>query len=419
MKFWRFLKAILFGSRGDNALAASGSSSTDATTEFAAEVVRVTEVLPHPNADRLEIAHFEMATTGPSAYDVVIQKGTYKPGDLAAYFSVDCLLPTTHPAFAFLLDRLDGAGKAVYRLKAARLRGTFSQGLLVTAPDTHAFGDRVDQTFGVTYHVDPEPEERNPTAPTRKPKIQPMPVYGVESLKKVPRLFDAGELVMVTEKIHGCNFRFGWVRRKFLGFNWGWRFVVGSHRMIKDGGGPGYYGVDLWTRAVTDMRLRDMTRDLKGHVFYGELYGYTTTGQPIQDLTYGTHPAKGPRLAIFDIWDAHNKTWVRALDRYRMCLSLELPHVPVLYLSTLWEPGLLGLAEGNTTLCDSHIREGIVIETLNGPRKKAKFVGQGYLLRKPKEAPKPTAKPKMTDAEFASEIAKASPDANHQYRMAA
>src|SRR5690348_2791608 len=184
--------------------AAVAGSATD--TEFTAEVVKVTQILPHPNADRLEIARFELKTSGECAYEVVIQKGTAKPGDVMAYFSVDCVVPTAHPDFEFLTKRPDGAGKTHFRLRAARLRGVFSQGLLVPAPSGLPFGSACADHFGVTYHRASEPEGNGGAVPS-KPKPQPFPVYGVDSLKKLPRLFDEGEPVVVTEKIHGTNFR--------------------------------------------------------------------------------------------------------------------------------------------------------------------------------------------------------------------
>ena len=384
-----FLIALIaagFVTRARASAARSTSKEGSATdTEFTAEVVRITQILPHPNADRLEIARFELRGSGESAYEVVIQKGTYTVGALAAYFSTDCVLPLSHPSFAFLKARPDGAGKDFFRLRAARLRGVFSQGLLVPAPDTHEFGDRVDETFGVTYHRDPEPETKGgPTPSTRKPRSQPMPIYGVESLKKAPRLFNEGELVVVTEKIHGTNFRFGWVRRKVFGIPLGWKFVVGSHRVMKDGGAGGFYNEDVWVRAARDYRLAEKTKAYKGYAFYGELYGYTQSGQKIQDLTYGRAPDAGPGLAIFDIKRISGDEWLNYTDRTGLCGVLNLPQVPVLRDAVPYQTDLLELAEGKTTLDPrktAHVREGIVIESLV-TRKKAKYVGEGYLTRK-------------------------------------
>ena len=66
-------------------------------TEFSAEIVRITSILPHPNADRLEICRFEMKGLGETTYEVVTQKGEFQSGQLAGYFSVDCILESAVP----------------------------------------------------------------------------------------------------------------------------------------------------------------------------------------------------------------------------------------------------------------------------------------------------------------------------------
>lgn len=349
-------------------------------SEFTAEVVRIVEVVPHGNADKLEVAHFELKGSGPTVYDVVIQKGSYKCGDLAAYFSVDCILPLSHPDFSFLTSRLDGAGKTHYRLRAARLRGVFSQGLLVNAPAGAQFGDPMAESFGVTYYRAPEPVSTGPTAPTARPRVQPMPEYSVESLKKVPRLFEEGELVVVTEKIHGCNFRCAWVRRKLFGIPFGWKWVVGSHHAIKGDGRGGFYGEDVWIQAAEDYDLKDLLRAHKGFAFYGELYGYTPGGKALQDLTYSV-PPKTARLAFFDVKKISGNEWLDASDRFRLLDELGLPSVPIV-ATDAYGPHMLAWAEGKSVIDGKTQREGVVIEKLTGQRKKAKYVGQGYLTRK-------------------------------------
>lgn len=347
-------------------------------TEAACEVVRIISIEPHGNADKLEVARFEMAT-GPTGYEVIVQRNTWKPGDLAIYLSVDCIVPIKG-AFAFLGERQDGRDKTQFRLRAARLRGRYSQGLLVPNDLGLPVGAQCWEQLGVTYHRPPEPTEEAPLI--QKPRPQPIPVYGVDSLKKAPNLFDDVGRVMITEKIHGTNFRFGWIRRRILGIPCGWRFVVGSHRVIKEGGGENWYGEDVWTKFATQNDLAKKTKEYKGHVFYGELYGHTYGGQPIQDLTYGRKPSAGPALAIFDVLTP--KGWMDPLLRFELCLDIGFPHVPV-----LWEHvgvhNLEALAEGPSLLpgASQQIREGIVVETIDEhPRRKAKFVSQAYHLRK-------------------------------------
>jgi hypothetical protein len=50
-------------------------------------VVRISSIIPHPNADRLDIATIE-----GMAYQVVTAKGNFKPGDLAFYFPIDSVI---------------------------------------------------------------------------------------------------------------------------------------------------------------------------------------------------------------------------------------------------------------------------------------------------------------------------------------
>lgn len=273
------------------ALRAPRPESGSTSTEFSCEVVRISNVLTHPNADKLELAHFDMAT-GPASYEVVVQKGAYKVGDLAVYISVDCLVPTDRPQFAFLKK-----GDATHhRLRAARLRGVFSQGLLVEAPSRARLGDSVAEAYGVTYHGAGE-EQLEPGVKT-KPSSAPqcLPIYGVDSLKKVPLLFVEGEMVAVTEKIHGCNFRFGWVRKRVMGVRVGWKFVVGSHRTMKEVDTE--HTNDLWLEVARRKGLASRTRNYKGLAFYGEIFGMTEGGKKIQDLTYGLTT---PAFMVFDV----------------------------------------------------------------------------------------------------------------------
>lgn len=91
-----------------------------------ASVVKIDDVLPHNNADALEIINVK-------GWQVISQKGLYKPGDLAVYFEIDSFLPE-HPVFEFLRKSsfkkhpILGEG---FKLKTIKLRGEISQGLLI------------------------------------------------------------------------------------------------------------------------------------------------------------------------------------------------------------------------------------------------------------------------------------------------
>ena len=86
-----------------------------------ASIETVLEVKNHPNADRLDVVKV-------LGWEVVTKRGQFKPGDAAVLIVIDTVLPFA-PWSEFLRDphRPDRR----IRLKTAKLRGTFSQGLLL------------------------------------------------------------------------------------------------------------------------------------------------------------------------------------------------------------------------------------------------------------------------------------------------
>lgn len=348
--------------------AEDAADDADTDTEFTAEVVRIVNVRAHPNADRLEVADFELARSGTAAYEVVVGKGDFHPGDLARYYSVDCLLPLDRQEFAFLKSK-DHPHRTHHRLRAARLRGVYSQGLLVAPQSKDELGDRVAASSGVSYY---RPDTDEPDEVTGEVKAPPFaPHYGVDSLKKLPRLFGPDDAVLVTEKVHGCNARFGWRRSGFLRR---WKFCLGSHKSDLDPDGESPFAV-----AARLLNLKDRTKDHKGLIFYGEFYGTWHTGAKIQDLTYGI---SGTDVVVFDVLDVKTKRWMQVFDRVDLLEAMRLPQPPALARVKYGDGSLIrGLADGPSCLYAKQIREGCVVEAVDGPRRKAKYVGEGYLMR--------------------------------------
>lgn len=163
-------------------------------SEFQVEVVTVGEVTKHPNADSLFV------TVVKNGYPVIIRSGEFVEGDKAVYLPVDSLVPVADSRFSFLAnkDKL----RERERIKAKRLRGIFSMGLLVKADPAWDVGRNVQTELNVTKYEPPEPlvmggeNEKDPGF---------LPVYtDIEGLRKYSRLLADGEEVVLTEKIHGC-----------------------------------------------------------------------------------------------------------------------------------------------------------------------------------------------------------------------
>lgn len=105
-------------------------------TRKLARVERIEELTPIEGADAIELARV-------GGWRVVVQKNLHTVGDLAVYFEVDSLLPEC-PLFEKAagrdgikasLDEETGEKVYGYRLKCIRLKGQYSQGLLIPQTD--------------------------------------------------------------------------------------------------------------------------------------------------------------------------------------------------------------------------------------------------------------------------------------------
>ncbi|MGH3544523.1 MAG: RNA ligase (ATP), partial [Mycobacteriales bacterium] len=106
-------------------------------------------IFPHPNADALELAQVGL-------YRAVVPKGVYSTGDYALYIPEQAILPDSLIAELGLTGRLAGSKKN--RIRAIRLRGELSQGIVfrpAVVPEVdlavaHAQGRDFAEMLGIT-----------------------------------------------------------------------------------------------------------------------------------------------------------------------------------------------------------------------------------------------------------------------------
>jgi RNA ligase (TIGR02306 family) len=340
---------------------------------FVVEVLPLTAVEPHPNADRLELAVV-------GNYRVIVRKGEFHAGDLVAYIPEASLLPDA------LVERLDIraylAGPRHDRVRAARLRGVLSQGLVYPAHADWVAGQDVAAELGITKWEPEIPLHMRGTAGAAPTWWKG---YDVEPYNRYPHLLTAGEPVYVTEKIHGTCGVFG--RDSADESRW---FVSSKghsdgHRVLLPD------ETNLYWQAARQMRVHEAIGQVgeaeRQVQVFGEIYGAQTPGgRRIQDLAYNA--ALGLRLAIFDI--AVDGVFLPYDEAMKATQRMGLAFAPLLYAGP-FEPGsILALAEGPETASGTkaHIREGIVIrpqtprESEEIGRVVLKFVGASYLTRK-------------------------------------
>lgn len=325
-------------------------------SQFTVPVVRIVKAGKHPRADSLSI-------TQVFGQNVVFKTDSFKIGDLAVYVPYDAVVDTSDSVFAFL-DK-NGKGKK-HRIKPMRLRGIYSEGLLIPIQPGMTEGQDVSTILGIEKFVEPEDFTMN-TDNESDPGF--MPRYEVENYLKFKHLLIDQEDVVVTEKIHGSNSRFCYKDG---------RMWVGSHGCIKK-----FDERNVWWKVAKKYDLENKLKQYQGLIFYGEVYGVG-----IQDLTYSVPANEGARLAIFDIFDTNTKTWFNHDDIVETCKILSIPTVNVLFKGPLDRDVVEPLRTGLDTLDNKTIREGIIIRPIKERfnqetgRTVLKLVSEEYKLRK-------------------------------------
>ena len=316
------------------------------------------EVVPvalrkHDNADSLSI----VAVFG---YTVIVRTADWHDGQLGAYLPPDSVVDVTRPEFAFL----GGGTKTMARIKAKKLRGVQSFGLLIPAPAGAVVGDDVAEILGVTHY---EPELASccsgGEAENAPPHLAHLSKFDVDALRRYKSIFMDGEPVLVTEKIHGANARYCF----HDGLMW-----CGSRTEWKR-----YDENNMWWKALYSVpTLKAWCESHPDYVVYGEVYG------DVQSFRYGM--AKGCRsFAAFDLW-LPGGGWVNAIEA-REALG-DVPQVPVLATMPFGFDAVCALAEGPSMMPGAdHVREGCVVKPLTERwdehigRVCLKVVGAGYL----------------------------------------
>ncbi len=369
------------------------------------EVVKIEKIHKHPNADRLAIASIK-------GWNCIVGLFQYKVGDLVIFCPIDSIIPEDIIE-KYKLEYLKGHG----RVRTVKLRKCISQGLILDIPkpmgSSWKEGLDVATMLGITkYEVKAPSYQKHDKKPTKR-KLNPAfdKYTDIDNIKNYKQIFKEGDLVVITEKIHGTNFRAGCLPR-YKGNLWGrikayffgkYEFVYGSHRVQITGhkNRNCYYGEDVYGRIAKKYNLAEIIPE--DCIVYGEIYG-----KGIQDLTYGLDDID---LVVFDVKSQGEYLNWEELEIF--CDRFNLPMVPVLYIGKYSDkikeectetkltitndsifPVKVETITGESELAikngiDNQVREGCVIKPLREEnnnyrigRKILKSINSVYLLRK-------------------------------------
>ena len=348
-------------------------------------IVRLGEPRVHPNADTLELYDIE-------GYQVVTKQGNFHAGDLAVYIQPDSVVPQTE-AFKFIWEpyvTAEATGmlgeqylgltpERKRRITVRRFRKEWSEGLLMPRYEfpelmgAGVVGDDVSDLLGITHwegeegfqhnvagaYNDSRPQRRYPKTLKgwvffllhkiglgfKKQLTEELafevPKFDVEALKNYKNALIEGEMVYITEKIHGSQGRFF--------FKEGTMYA-GSRNLWKTAASP-----CIWRKVLRDQPwIEEWCRVNQNHILYVEVV-------PTQKgYKYGTEDKA--QAFVFDIREMGGDYLPKGITLTHSGLN----RVPVLYEGP-WSKDLIArFIDGPSTVPHAaNAREGIVITAAN------------------------------------------------------
>lgn len=347
------------------------------------EVCKINNIEKHPKADRLRISTIK-------GWNCIIGLKDFNIGDLCIFCPPDSVIPDKI-IDQYKLEYLKNGG----RVRIVKLKGFISQGLVLAIPEGKNWkeGKDVAKEMGITKYEPPISQNLGlkGNKPTKKKRNPLFDKYtDIENVKNYNRIFNEDDIVVITEKIHGTNFRAGKLERyknnllgKILSWLFGkYEFVYGSHNVQLHALNKrkNFYGEDVYGQIAKKYNLADIIPE--DYIVYGEIYG-----KGIQELEYGM---KDIDVRFFDV--KYKGEYLNWSDVVEFCLYRNLPTVPILAIEN-YKPDML---DKYTTGCSvlgikvrlDSIREGCVIKSVieeNHPRigrKILKSINPEYLLKK-------------------------------------
>tara|TARA_Y100000034_G_C6910429_1_gene424493 strand:+ start:10287 stop:11432 length:1146 start_codon:yes stop_codon:yes gene_type:complete len=364
-------------------------------SQLIVKIREVTEVLPHPNADRLEILKIDH-------WQTIYAKGVFEAGDQCVYFPPDTVFTEEIAEHLGVLNYTSPLGKVNgirppgVRVRAIRLRSEESFGLVVTMealesvvmnfplptegevePPWLEVGSDVADLFQVTKYDPPEPC-RDGDAATPHPSFHAY--TSIENIRNFGDIFEDGEEVVITEKLHGMNARAGKIMT--VDDDTGdvvWEYMCGSHGVRRKEIDAKGIRSQFWNILTEEVRglLDEACNDDANVVLFGEIFG-----PGVQDIHYGL---KEKLFRVFDI--AIGRKYLGFEEKSLFFNAYKIPTVPILYRGPFSWSVVEEYTSGPTTMCDSDEagkfkgREGIVITPV-AERFDADIGGDGRVILK-------------------------------------
>lgn len=325
-----------------------------------ASIQKVREILPHTNADSLELAMI-------NDWQVVVKKDEFTKDQLVVYFEIDSWIP--HEIAPFLSK---GNEPKIYedisgeRLRSIKLRKELSQGLILSLNADILFRINYWVTFNIGLNEQLF-EGMDVTEALNVVKWEPsipaclrgkikgnfpteIPKTDQERIQNLSKHFAKIKTKTweITEKLHGSSCTF------YLDMQD--NFHVCSRNLDLQFEENNAY----WKAAVmynVEQKVRD--QGLKGYAIQGELIGEGINGNQ-----YGI---KGVDFYVFDVHSVNDSRYLTPKERYNVVEVLGLKHVPIISRNQVIQvetiQDLLKMVEGEKSEINGSNIEGWVFKT--------------------------------------------------------
>jgi RNA ligase (TIGR02306 family) len=319
-----------------------------------ASIELISEIHPHPNADKLELAKV-------LGYTCIIEKGRYRAGAAVVLIQPDTVLPDKPWAEMFK--------KRSNRTKAIKLRGCWSFGIVMSPYDiidafffADQFGDfkdnigkEVSDLIGVTKYEAPQPQQLDAKGH--------LPFgLGKTDEERYQNILDLpfGEKVDVTLKIDGQSATYYCRKDRETGE---WHTGICSRSLeLKPECSNNYTRInlkyDILSKLLNYCSFRDVSLALRGEIY----------GSGIQGHAANSHSKLPLDFAAFSVYNFDTFQYENVGSEhyvYKVCSKIEIPTVDILETVAL-TPELIKEYSEEMTEINGRSFEGVVIKHSKG-----------------------------------------------------
>jgi RNA ligase (TIGR02306 family) len=333
---------------------------------------KIEDIKPIEDADFIEIAVVD-------GWNVVVKKGEFNVGDYAVYAEIDSFIP--HELAPFLST---GTMPKVYkgvegqRLKTKRLKGVYSQGLLL--PFETLLDKDLSQSLNVKYYDPFETREKklSTEALSKFPSFIPKTdLERVQNLKRDFNIWKDSQLEFeVTEKLDGSSVTIFLDKSELeKGIS---VLRVASRKEVKKDIPESIFWTGVRNEKIDELFLS--YKDAKKYALQGELLGNKTgsTGRNIYSV-------EDYSIYIFDVFDILNGRYLtssernKVLDDVGISINQRVPCINQQATLSNFENELLS-ADGISKIAKVK-REGLAYKCLSDTNIRFKIISNKWLLK--------------------------------------